>query len=55
MNNWINRIAIFAVVGAILSSAVLVGCGKSDDTDTNAAGNGVGSAAPAASTKDEGG
>ena len=37
MNNWINRLAIFAVVGAILSSAVLVGCGGSDDAaDTNA-------------------
>ena len=42
MNNWINRLAIFAVVGAILSSAVLVGCGsKTDDTatDTNATAN----------------
>ena len=38
MNNWINRLAIFAVVGAILSSAVLVGCGGSNaDEDTNAA------------------
>ena len=39
MNNWINRLAIFAVVGAILSSAVLVGCGNKaeDDTTTNAA------------------
>ena len=37
MNNWINRLAIFAVVGAILSSAVLVGCGGNaeDDTATN--------------------
>jgi len=37
MNNWINRLAIFAVVGAILSSAVLVGCGSGaeDDTATN--------------------
>ena len=42
MNNWINRLAIFAVVGAVLSSAVLVGCGNNaDDTaaDTNATGN----------------
>ena len=31
MNNWINRFAIFAVVGAILSSAVLVGCGGGDE------------------------
>lgn len=33
MNNWINRLAIFAVVGAILSSAVLVGCGGGDADD----------------------
>lgn len=39
MNNWINRLAIFAVVGAILSSAVLVGCGGSSDEDTNAVAN----------------
>ena len=40
MNNWINRLAIFAVVGAILSSAVLVGCGgNSDDTAANATTN----------------
>jgi hypothetical protein len=32
MNNWMSRIAIFAVLGAILSSAVLVGCGGSDDS-----------------------
>lgn len=47
MNNWINRLAIFAVVGAILSSAVLVGCGGNnadEDTTTNAATN---TAAPA--------
>ncbi len=37
MNNWINRLAIFAVVGAILSSAVLVGCGGNAAEDTNAA------------------
>lgn len=36
MNNWINRLAIFAVVGAILSSAVLVGCGGGEEEDTNA-------------------
>ena len=52
MNNWINRIAIFAVVGAILSSTVLVGCGKSEDaTDTNTANTAM---APAPA-KDEGG
>jgi hypothetical protein len=35
MNNWMSRIAIFAVLGAILSSAVLVGCGGSDDSSTD--------------------
>ena len=54
MNNWINRIAIFAVVGAILSSAVLVGCGsKSDDADTNAATNTT--TTTTTKSKDEGG
>ena len=53
MNNWINRLAIFAVVGAILSSAVLVGCGsKSDDADTNATTN---TTTTTTTTKDEGG
>ena len=37
--NWMSRIAIFAVLGAILSSAVLVGCGGSGEDDTNAATN----------------
>ena len=46
MNNWINRFAIFAVVGAILSSAVLVGCGGGDEEE--AAPN----AAPAAEKMD---
>ncbi len=38
--NLMSRIAIFAVLGAILSSAVLVGCGgnNADDT-TNAPAN----------------
>lgn len=31
MNNWMSRIALFAVLGAILSSAVLVGCGGNPD------------------------
>ena len=35
--NWMSRIAIFAVLGAILSSAVLVGCGGGDADDSNAA------------------
>ena len=39
MNNWINRLAIFAVVGAILSSAVLVGCGGGDDDADTAVNN----------------
>ena len=54
MNNWINRLAIFAVVGAILSSAVLVGCGpKADDTaaDVNAASA---NAAPAPAAEEGG-
>jgi len=34
MNNWMSRIAIFAVIGAILSSAVLVGCGGNTDEGT---------------------
>lgn len=39
MNSWMKRFAIFAVLGAILSSAVLVGCGGGggDDTANNAA------------------
>jgi len=37
MNNWMSRIAIFAVLGAILSSAVLVGCGGGDNADSNTA------------------
>ena len=53
MNNWINRLAIFAVVGAILSSTVLVGCGKSeDDTAANATTN---TTTTTTTTKDEGG
>ena len=52
MNNWINRLAIFAVVGAILSSAVLVGCGKSDD---EAAANTTNTTTTTTTTKDEGG
>lgn len=40
MNNWMSRIAIFAVLGAILSSAVLVGCGgNGGDDSANAATN----------------
>lgn len=49
MNNWINRLAIFAVVGAILSSAALVGCGNGADEDT-AVNN---TAAPADKMTDE--
>ncbi len=33
MNNWINRFAILAVVGAILSSAALVGCGGGEEEE----------------------
>lgn len=41
MNNWISRIAIFAVLGAILSSAVLVGCSGNNADDNTATGNGA--------------
>ncbi|BCM89952.1 hypothetical protein IAD21_01803 [Abditibacteriota bacterium] len=37
--NWMSRIAIFAVLGAILSSAVLVGCSSGGDEDNNAPAN----------------
>ena len=39
--NWMSRIAIFAVLGAVLSSAVLVGCGGGDEetTTTNSTTN----------------
>ena len=47
MNNWMNRLAILAVVGAILSSALMVGCGNSADDDTTAA-NTANVVAPAA-------
>ena len=33
MNNWMQRLAIFAILGAVLSSAVLVGCGGGDDAE----------------------
>ncbi len=54
MNNWINRLAIFAVVGAILSSAVLVGCGgnNADETATNGAMPGQSNAATATNAAD---
>jgi hypothetical protein len=34
MKNWTQRLAIFAFLGAILSSAVLVGCGGGGDEDS---------------------
>ena len=44
MSNWFGRFAILTVLGALLCSAMVVGCGggdAADDTggDTNAAGN----------------
>lgn len=33
-NNWMQRLAIFAILGAVLSSAVLVGCGGGEEDDT---------------------
>ena len=44
MNNWMSRIAIFAVLGAILSSAVLVGCGGNGGDDAGTANTGSNSA-----------
>lgn len=35
MKNWMQRFTLFAVVGAILSSAVLVGCGGGDAEEGN--------------------
>ena len=48
MKNWISRLAVFAVIGAVLSSAVLVGCGGGgeDDAAANATGNATGNTAP---------
>jgi hypothetical protein len=44
MKNWMKRFAILAVVGTILSSALLVGCGGGDEGDTGTANgaNGAG-------------
>ncbi len=40
MKNWTTRFAVFAVLGAILSSAMLVGCGgKTEDENTAPAAN----------------
>ncbi len=40
MKNWTQRFALFAVLGAILSSAMLVGCGGGgDDEASNNAAN----------------
>ncbi len=54
MNNWINRLAIFAVVGAILSSAVLVGCGGNAAEDDTAANSTAVNAPAMAPATDEG-
>ncbi len=43
MKNWMQRLTLFAVVGAILSSAVLVGCGGADEEED--AGNATNNAA----------
>ena len=39
MKNWTQRFAVFAVLGAILSSAMLVGCGGGDGDDAATANN----------------
>jgi len=31
MKNWMNRFAVLAVLGSIVCSAVLVGCGGGED------------------------
>ena len=49
MKNWMSRLAIFAVLGAVLSSTVLVGCGGGDDADADA------TATPAAAGADKDG
>ena len=47
-----NRFALLAILGAIISSAALVGCGNSDDGGDEGAAN---NAAPAAGAKDDAG
>lgn len=34
--NWITRFALFAILGSVLSSALLVGCGGGDEEDATA-------------------
>ena len=41
MKNWTQRFAVYAVLGAILSSAMLVGCGGGEEEDTATANNAV--------------
>ena len=38
MKNWIKRFALLAIVGSILSSAMLMGCGGGEDDDDTDAG-----------------
>ena len=47
MKNWTNRFAILAVLGAILCSTMVVGCGGGDEEEdtTNAANNAAGTKA----------
>ncbi|HEX8834746.1 MAG TPA: hypothetical protein VF719_11120 [Abditibacteriaceae bacterium] len=46
MTNWINRFALLAVVGSVMCSALVVGCGGGGDDDDAATTNNT--AAPAA-------
>jgi hypothetical protein len=34
MKNWTSRFAVLMVAGAIMCSAMIVGCGGGDDEDT---------------------
>lgn len=36
MTNWMQKLAIFAVLGAVLSSAALVGCGGAEEEEATA-------------------
>jgi hypothetical protein len=45
MKNWMQRLALLAAVGTILSSAVLVGCGGGEEEETPAANNAANKAA----------
>ena len=39
MKNWTNRFVVLMVAGAIMCSALVVGCSHGDDADNNATTN----------------